>query len=283
MSINNDILIENNNNLKEENKIKKIIQPKQKNELENINKQIKNSELKNEILNNINSQIQCTVMVIYSFSKITHTSIINTHKKTKNTILLNDIITQLEKEIPLENFQILYYNEIEKNYILIGKYPLNKEKEILFKYNSNKIINDNIFIKIKLRQILERENLLKMEFIEGENDIGEEAIQKFEIGENNKIKRAKERKIGYIIRKVYMWRKMYSGFIDDKGKRIKLTLEEAAEKVGISKKSLDDYLIQLRVGKILGFDFNEHQNDKVGILRSFVRKHRKELNEKGDY
>ena len=283
MSINNDIQIENNNYLKEENKIKKIIQPKQKNELENINKQIKNSELKNEILNNINSQIQCTVMVIYSFSKITHTSIINTHKKTKNTILLNDIITQLEKEIPLENFQILYYNEIEKNYILIGKYPLNKEKEILFKYNSNKIINDNIFIKIKLRQILERENLLKMEFIEGENDIGEEAIQKFEIGENNKIKRAKERKIGYIIRKVYMWRKMYSGFIDDKGKRIKLTLEEAAEKVGISKKSLDDYLIQLRVGKILGFDFNEHQNDKVGILRSFVRKHRKELNEKGDY
>ena len=283
MSINNDIQIENNNNLKEENKIKKIIQPKQKNELENINKQIKNSELKNEILNNINSQIQCTVMVIYSFSKITHTSIINTHKKTKNTILLNDIITQLEKEIPLENFQILYYNEIEKNYILIGKYPLNKEKEILFKYNSNKIINDNIFIKIKLRQIIERENLLKMEFIEGENDIGEEAIQKFEIGENNKIKRAKERKIGYIIRKVYMWRKMYSGFIDDKGKRIKLTLEEAAEKVGISKKSLDDYLIQLRVGKILGFDFNEHQNDKVGILRSFVRKHRKELNEKGDY
>ena len=204
MSINNDIQIENNNNLKEENKIKKIIQPKQKNELENINKQIKNSELKNEILNNINSQIQCTVMVIYSFSKITHTSIINTHKKTKNTILLNDIITQLEKEIPLENFQILYYNEIEKNYILIGKYPLNKEKEILFKYNSNKIINDNIFIKIKLRQILERENLLKMEFIEGENDIGEEAIQKFEIGENNKTKRAKERKIGYIIRKVYI-------------------------------------------------------------------------------
>ena len=283
MSINNDIQIENNNYLEEENKIKKIIQPKQKNDLENINKQIKNSELKNKILNNINSQIQCTVMVIYSFSKITHTSIINTHKKTKNTILLNDIITQLEKEIPLENFQILYYNEIEKNYILIGKYPLNKEKEILFKYNSNKIINDNIFIKIKLRQILERENLLKMEFIEGENDIGEEAIQKFEIGENNKIKRAKERKIGYIIRKVYMWRKMYSGFIDDKGKRIKLTLEEAAEKVGISKKSLDDYLIQLRVGKILGFDFNEHQNDKVGILRSFVRKHRKELNEKGDY
>jgi hypothetical protein len=283
MSINNDLINQTKNNSKEENTIKKIIQPKQKIELENINKQLKHTEEKNQIINSPNSQIQCTVMVIYSYSKITHTSIINTHKKTKNTILLNDIITQLEKEIPLENFQISYYNELEKNYYLIGKYPLNKEKEIIFKFNSNKIINDNIFIKIKLRQIFERENLLKMEFIEGENDNGEEAIQKFEIGENNKTKRAKERKIGYIIRKVYMWRKMYSGFIDDKGRRIKLTLEEAAEKVGISKKSLDDYLIQLRVGKILGFDFNEHQNDKVGILRSFVRKHRKELNEKCDY
>ena len=254
MSINNDLINQTKNNSKEENTIKKIIQPKQKIELENINKQLKHTEEKNQILNSPNSQIQCTVMVIYSYSKITHTSIINTHKKTKNTILLNDIITQLEKEIPLENFQISYYNELEKNYYLIGKYPLNKEKEIIFKFNSNKIINDNIFIKIKLRQIFERENLLKMEFIEGENDNGEEAIQKFEIGENNKTKRAKERKIGYIIRKVYMWRKMYSGFIDDKGRRIKLTLEEAAEKVGISKKSLDDYLIQLRVGKILGFD-----------------------------
>ena len=283
MSINNDLINQTKNNSKEENTIKKIIQPKQKIELENINNQLKHTEEKNQIINSPNSQIQCTVMVIYSYSKITHTSIINTHKKTKNTILLNDIITQLEKEIPLENFQISYYNELEKNYYLIGKYPLNKEKEIIFKFNSNKIINDNIFIKIKLRQIFERENLLKMEFIEGENDNGEEAIQKFEIGENNKTKRAKERKIGYIIRKVYMWRKMYSGFIDDKGRRIKLTLEEAAEKVGISKKSLDDYLIQLRVGKILGFDFNEHQNDKVGILRSFVRKHRKELNEKCDY
>ena len=283
MSINNDLINQTKNNSKEENTIKKIIQPKQKIELENINKQLKHTEEKNQIINSPYSQIQCTVMVIYSYSKLTHTSIINTHKKTKNTILLNDIITQLEKEIPLENFQISYYNELEKNYYLIGKYPLNKEKEIIFKFNSNKIINDNIFIKIKLRQIFERENLLKMEFIEGENDNGEEAIQKFEIGENNKTKRAKERKIGYIIRKVYMWRKMYSGFIDDKGRRIKLTLEEAAEKVGISKKSLDDYLIQLRVGKILGFDFNEHQNDKVGILRSFVRKHRKELNEKCDY
>ena len=252
------------------------------NKKENQNKLNSTEKEKNKLQIQSNSLIQCTVMVIYSFSQITFTSIIPSHKKGENYVILNEIITQLEKEIPLDNFQISYYNENQKEYILIGKYPLNLDKEILIEYNSTKIINDNIFIKLRLRQIFDRENLLKMEFVEGENDNGEEAIQKFEIGENNKTKRAKERKIGYIIRKVYMWRKMYSGFIDERGRRIKLTLEEAADKVGISKKSLDDYLIQLRIGKMLGFNFNEHQNDKVGILRSYVRKHRKELTDKNN-
>ena len=32
------------------------------------------------------------------------------------------------------------------------------------------------------------------------------------------------------------------------------SLEDAANKVGVSKKSLDDYLLQLRFGKKFGFD-----------------------------
>ena len=90
-----------------------------------------------------------------------------------------------------------------------------------------------------------------------------------------KTRRAKERKIGSVVKKVYIWRKLYSGFQDEQGRTIKLTLEEAAKRVGISKKSLDDYLIQLRNGRNLGFNFNEHQNDKIGVLRSFVKKHKK--------
>ena len=42
--------------------------------------------------------------------------------------------------------------------------------------------------------------------------------------------------------------------------------------VGISKKSLDDYLLQIRYGRKFGFNFNEHKNDKVGVLRAFVKK-----------
>ena len=49
------------------------------------------------------------------------------------------------------------------------------------------------------------------------------------------------------------------------------SLEDAANKVGVSKKSLDDYLLQLRFGKKFGFDFEANKDQKVGILRLFVK------------
>ena len=83
-----------------------------------------------------------------------------------------------------------------------------------------------------------------MDILEEVTENVDENNQNVHINANSK--RSKERKIGYIIEKVYLWRKLYNGFTDNNGNFIKLTLEEAAEKVGISKKSLDDYLIQLR-------------------------------------
>ena len=55
-----------------------------------------------------------------------------------------------------------------------------------------------------------------------------------------------------------------------------MTLEEAATKVQISKKSLDDYLMQLRSAKKYGFDFDKHIREKVGVIRSFVRQMKQE-------
>ena len=48
----------------------------------------------------------------------------------------------------------------------------------------------------------------------------------------------------------------------------------AAFKVGISKKSLDDYFLQLKNGKVNGFNFNEHKSDKIGILRNWNKHHK---------
>ena len=54
-------------------------------------------------------------------------------------------------------------------------------------------------------------------------------------------------------------------------------MEDAAKKVGVSKKSLDDYLLQLRFGKKYGFDSETNRNEKVGVLRSFVKTKNDEL------
>jgi len=83
-------------------------------------------------------------------------------------------------------------------------------------------------------------------------------------------RRTKERKIGEVIQKVQRWRDLYYHNCQ--------SLEEAAKKVGISKKSLDDYFLQLKNGKVNGFNFNEHKNDKIGILRNWNKHHKESKN-----
>jgi len=53
---------------------------------------------------------------------------------------------------------------------------------------------------------------------------------------DSKARRTKERKICRVIEKVSLWRRLYNGFYDHQRKFVKLSLEEAARKVGISKK-----------------------------------------------
>jgi hypothetical protein len=45
----------------------------------------------------------------------------------------------------------------------------------------------------------------------------------------------------------------------------------------VSKKSLDDYLLQLRFGRKFDFDFDAHQHFKVGTLRRFVKEKKEEI------
>lgn len=62
--------------------------------------------------------------------------------------------------------------------------------------------------------------------------------------EGESSKRAKERRIDYVIEKVKTWRRLFKGVPDkDTGDLVRYTLEEAAHMVGLSKKSLDDYLL----------------------------------------
>ena len=221
-------------------------------------------------------KILCNINVSYSYSPVVYKTQVSSSIIDSSHISLNDILQELDTQINLEHFQISYQDmEHDNSYIYCGTFPLTTQVPFPCDTTSYSAVEVNI----KLRQIFNRDNLLRMEFIEEDNENGDEPVpQREEEGNGaNKNKRAKERKIGYIIKTVYMWRKMYCGFIDDKGKHVKLNLEEAADKIGISKKSLDDYLIQLRMGKMLGFNFNEHKNDKVGVLRTYIKKNKSAL------
>ena len=66
------------------------------------------------------------------------------------------------------------------------------------------------------------------------------------------------------------------------GNLVRYSLEDAAAKVSVSKKSLDDYLLQLRFGKKYGFDFQKHRNEKVGVLRTYVKEQKKKNSGKNE-
>jgi len=207
-------------------------------------------------------------------------------------IILNDIIEGLKTfpNIKLQNHSLSYFipennnnnnnnnnsnnnnnnnnNNIE-NYFYLGKYPFYSEnKNLLIENPENKIIF------IKLRPIIDKTHLLRFEIFEDENEINktenEEMKTNYYINENSK--RAKERKINEIVLKVYEWKKIYNNCINKNGEKVKLTLQDAAALINLSKKSLDEYLNQIKYGKKFGFDFNKHKKSKVGILRGFVKK-----------
>ena len=60
----------------------------------------------------------------------------------------------------------------------------------------------------------------------------------------------------------------------------KMSLADAARTIGISKKSLDDYYYQLRLGEFYNFDFAGHLNEKIGVLRAYVKTFKPEREEK---
>ena len=60
----------------------------------------------------------------------------------------------------------------------------------------------------------------------------------------------------------------------------KVSLEETAKMMGLSKKSLDDYYYQLRLGEKYGFEFKDNFYEKIGILRTYLKSRNSHLKEK---
>jgi hypothetical protein len=185
----------------------------------------------------------------------------------QDKIKIIDVITKLKIcGYPLTGAMVsVFYPDI-KEYIFMGSDPLDNSILIPEKHFEEKIL------KIRVLCYVEEKLIPSAQFDKNRaNSLGLRFSRGTSATDKKKTKRTKERKIGYIIEKVNTWRKLYNGFYDEYGKFTKYSLDEAAKIIGISKKSLDDYLLQLRMGRKYGFDFNSNKHNKVGVLRSFVK------------
>ena len=207
-------------------------------------------------------------------------------ERDKFQFLFNDIIDLIysyanNKSIFLnENYLISYStNNLDDNtFYFISKFPLDEN----IKYNIDVPLDGIIYIK--LRKKISKIKSLRYEIFEDENeeeiDEAEEKDKNQESFEDNKnkkkdCKRSKEKRIGFIVKKVFEWKGLR------KLSKRKMSLQEAAQNVNMSKKTLDEYYNQIKEGKKFGFDFNRYKRDKVNVLRGFVKK-KKEGEKKED-
>ena len=53
----------------------------------------------------------------------------------------------------------------------------------------------------------------------------------------------------------------------------KLSSQEAADKIGMSKRSLEDYFTIIKLAEKYGFDFESKMKNAFAELRTFVKEH----------
>ena len=280
-----------------------------KNNFSNINNifnQSNKAQINNSLNNNeYNNIIKLKVILNYSYQKDYFEfnfpiKIIYNYERDKFQFSLNEVIDLIysysnNKSIFLnEDYSISYtYNnpnnnnkEINKTYYFISNFPLDSS----INYNLDIPLDGIIYLKFRKRiskikslryDIFEDENEEEIDENEEkekneeededdeeneENEEEEEKKNEKKGKEKKECKRSKEKRIGYIVKKVFYWKGLR------KLTKCKMSLEDCAKSVHLSKKTLDEYFNQIKEGKKYGFDFNKCKKDKVNVLRGYVKK-----------
>ena len=124
------------------------------------------------------------------------------------------------------------------------------------------MLPENNLIQLKVNNILES-NLIEDTFTIMKNYFLEKD------GKQNKEKSMDlgEKKIGDIIKVVYLYRNLFEGFTNDKGKFIHYKLEKAANIVGLNQKTLDYYFLIIKKARKKNFNFNKNKNESFSKLK----------------
>ena len=175
---------------------------------------------------------------------------------------------------------VAYKQKAMNAYVYIGNFWVEQPKKV------NGDIRDASTLTLPLEELKSLDEsgneCIQLKFRERAKGEYSDALINGQAETSKGSRRTKERKIGEVILAVRRWRELYTVGekqaepVNPANPYLALSLEEAAKKVGISKKSLDDYFLQLKNGQKNGFNFNEHKNDKIGILRAYNKKNKKQ-------
>jgi hypothetical protein len=169
--------------------------------------------------------------------KLEHTYFVVLQKNAEEPIRVQDIAMKLSaKGVKLNDCQLLYYSNPDQLFVYLGLYTESHSDLV--------VPNQGHEITLKCRRNIYHEPLPRPS------------------SESHNSGRGNERMINDVIRLVYQWKKLQEPMCG-------LSVEEAAQRVGVSKKTLDDYCRQLRDGKKNNFDFNLYRNHLMGLLRGF--------------
>ncbi|KAM3132305.1 hypothetical protein pb186bvf_015635 [Paramecium bursaria] len=90
------------------------------------------------------------------------------------------------------------------------------------------------------------------------------------------IKRIKERYVFEAMEMVERWRNIYETRYIENGRIVKFTLDQAAEQVGVPRKTLEDYYYQLKRAEKL-VDLQSYRDCKMGVIRKIVKDSKKPI------
>ncbi len=179
----------------------------------------------------------------------TQTILINSRQHGRKKFDLVKVLFKCAKwGLELQGQQILYFSDLHHEYIFAGVYP-------------------------NIETVVEKGDLesspIRIRYRKARQEKGVEVAGRSNDSSKKLKRRANERRIAQAVDCVYRWKKLQQGSAADKG----MTQQEAAKQVQVSKKTLDDYQKQIKLGRQYGFDFNYYRNSLVGLLRNFNTKY----------
>ena len=171
--------------------------------------------------------------------------------------LLNEILQRITEQTGLDfdGSQILFKLAQDATYVLVGIAPFTQSPKIVLSATQT-----DVYLRYRQASASYSEPIISqpMQTKEEEKKMGR--------GRGN------ERFIGLVIEKLDLWRRMYTyGVVDRNGIKANCNKKQAALYVGIKRKTLDDYMVQVKLGRMYGFDFNLRGADKMRVLRKFIR------------